>query len=96
MDCILHSPEFHGDSSEYNKYIGSIFTYGGASFIESGTNFYAAFDFVPLLNPRNVSIMMNKRECVHYTSFRIQSPFAAHEFEGPSYQEAFQFAIHQK
>ena len=97
MDCLLRSTEFSDDlSGGYKRFLGPIFTYGGATFIPSGTNFVARFDIVPLFNADNRSIVRNHPECVRYTSFRLQSPLAAHEFDGPSYQEAFQYAIHQK
>jgi hypothetical protein len=101
MDSIRISPEFaRGEESRYGKYIGQIFTYGAASFVNlergEGYNFVAPFDVVPYLNERNYDIMHENPTCVRYTSFRFQLPSTAHAFEGPSYQEAFQRAINSQ
>jgi RHS repeat-associated protein len=94
MDNLMRTPEFSkATENGYKQFLGPIFTYGGATLIQSATNFIARFDFVPLLNTENKQIMNNHPECIHYLDFRFQSPWTAHGFDSPSYQEAFQIAI---
>ena len=98
MDCIRISREFSSTNKEgYRGFISQTFTYGAATYLDlqkgEGVNFCAHGDFVPSINSRNLKTEVLNQACVKYTSFRLQSPFAAHAFEGPSYQEAFQQAI---
>lgn len=94
MDCLLHTPEFDPKMREsYFHCFSQIYTYGGATFITDGVNYVAPFDMVPFLNPRNWMTMIVSPECVHFTSFVIQSPLRAHGFDNPSYQSVYQEVI---
>lgn len=94
MKCLIHSPEFDPNGNgPYAGRLGSIYTYGAASFISSGLNFVSWFDLIPWLNPLNWWTAITHPECIRFTPFRLQTPWTAHGFDNPSYQEAFHSVI---
>ena len=95
MTCLIASPEFDPNGNgPYAGRLGKIYTYGAESFIPLGLNFISWFDFVPCLNPMNWWTAITHPECIRFTPFRWQTPWTAHGFDNPSYQEAFHSVIH--
>ncbi len=73
-----------------SKYTNIIYTYGGAYFIKDAVNFWALPDFVPVCNIFSfASQLLTGFRDVTFAPLRFQSPFTAHGFENPSYQECY-------
>ena len=78
MDCLLQSPEFSDTSSGgYRRFLGSIFTYGGISFIVLQRILFLLL-ILPLLRMSVMCHYRNHPECIRFTSFRLQDPLTAH------------------
>jgi hypothetical protein len=89
---ILTSEEF-GEKGDYEKSVGKIATYGGATIdVINAENYVVKWDIVPFLNPMNWDKFFSDK--VHFIDLENQSIFDAHDFDGPGYQKALDRQIH--
>ncbi len=79
------------------QYTDRIATFGGAAMINGAENYIAIGDPVPYLNILSfLGAAFRGFSDVHYLPFRLQTPFQAHAFVGPSYQQAIENFILRK